>query len=474
MRMQTESEIWAHQTFGKADLRDPRRSERLALMVARAIENPCGKISKVFKCTRERGGAYDFVENVCVPTARLERAVGKATAKSCVGAGRVRVAVDGSSANIVDETGEKEFGRIGTDGAGAKGLKVMTALAIGPDGGTIGVLAQSYWVRPPAAKRSRRQKRAQRARKKPEEKETRFWLETIERARIRLDAVGALGSFHLDREGDAWPILMALDAGGHWFTVRSAWNRVCESSGRSKQYLRERIAATRPIATYDLDVPGSKHRKARRAKMVMRATKLTLRLRDKQTTKIRLLTVNVVWVREHGTTPRGEKPLDWMLLTNAPISTAAEAHEVVKGYTTRWRIEDFHKTWKSGACNVEHMQLRSPDAAIRWATILAVAAARIERLKHLSRNEPDRPASDELQPIEVEVLVALKRRYKSRNEVIPDGMPSIALAVCWIAEMGGYNGKSSGGPPGSITIARGLDHLRAGVEAVLAMRSAER
>jgi len=474
MRMQTEAEVWAHQTFGKAELRDSRRSERFALMVARAIENPCGTISEVFKCLKERGGAYDFVESEFIPTARLELAVGKGTARSCAGAGRVRVAIDGSSTNIVDKTGTKQFGRIGTDAAGAKGLKVMTALAIGPDGGTIGVLAQSYWTRPPAAKQSKRQKRAQRARKKPEQKETRFWLETIESARARLEEVGALGSFHLDREGDAWPVLVALDAGGHWFTVRSAWNRVCEGSGRSKHYLRERIAGTRAIATYDLDVPGSARRKARRARMVMRATKVTLRLRDKQTKKIRLLTVNVVWVRERRTTPRGEKPLDWMLLTNAPISTIAEAHDVVQGYTTRWRIEDFHKTWKSGACNVEDTQLRSPDAAIRWATILAVAAARIERLKHLSRNQPDRPASDELEPIEVEVLVALKRRYKSRNEVMPDGMPTMSQAVCWIAEMGGYNGKSSGGPPGSITIARGLDHLRAGVEGVLAMRSRER
>jgi hypothetical protein len=39
-------------------------------------------------------------------------------------------------------------------------------------------------------------------------------------------------------------------------------------------------------------------------------------------------------------------------------------------------------------------------------------------------------------------------------------MPTIAQATLWIAQLGGYTGKSSGGPPGSITIKRGLDRLR--------------
>ncbi len=46
-----------------------------------------------------------------------------------------------------------------------------------------------------------------------------------------------------------------------------------------------------------------------------------------------------------------------------------------------------------------------------------------------------------------------------RTETIPEGVPSIAQAVRWIADLGGYTGKSSGGPPGSTTIGRGLERL---------------
>ena len=39
----------------------------------------------------------------------------------------------------------------------------------------------------------------------------------------------------------------------------------------------------------------------------------------------------------------------------------------------------------------------------------------------------------------------------------------------WIAQIGGYTGKSSGGPPGSITLARGLNDVRATVRALEAL-----
>ena len=136
------------------------------------------------------------------------------------------------------------------------------------------------------------------------------------------------------------------------------------------------------------------------------------------------------------------------------VRTFDEACEVVRGYTMRWRIEDFHKTWKSGACRVEDTQLHDKDAVVKWATILATVAARIERLKHLSRETPDAPATIELGKLELRALILLKTDQKKRTEVVTDH-PTIGQATRWIADLGGYTGKSSGGPPGSITIGRG-------------------
>jgi len=466
----SEAESWAKEQFGSAWLGDSRRTARLVRMVARAAENPGGRLSEVY-AAKELDAAYDFVENASLPISRLEEAVGHATARQCAKQ-RIRVAVDGSSLSLTArQIGiEKGFGPIGRITAGWLGLKVISALAVADDGIPIGVLAQSWWARPKAPPRTLKQCKRDRMHKRPSEKETARWLEAIAQSAERLQAVGALGWLQLDREGDAWPLLHSLAASGHWFTVRSSWDRRLAIEG-DRQYLRARMAATTPLGRYDVDVPERYGRQARRACMVIHAAEVTLLLREKMNgKKPRPLTVRVVWTHERGTTPPGEKPLDWMLLTNAPIESLQEAREVVAGYAMRWRIEEFHRTWKTGSCDVECTQLRSRDAVVRWATILAVIAARVERIKRLGRQQPDTPASDEFSDVEIEVLLALKRRIKKRSEQIPDATPTMAQAALWLADIGGYTGKSSGGPPGSTTIRRGLERVKHGAEAVLALR----
>lgn len=100
---------------------------------------------------------------------------------------------------------------------------------------------------------------------------------------------------------------------------------------------------------------------------------------------------------------------------------------------------------------------------MRWATLLAAVATRVERLKRLARSSPDLDASEELTSTEIAALVLLKRKRKTANEKVPE-RPNIETATRWIAELGGYTGKSSGGPPGSITITRGLERLALAAE----------
>jgi len=118
---------------------------------------------------------------------------------------------------------------------------------------------------------------------------------------------------------------------------------------------------------------------------------------------------------------------------------------------------------------VEDAQLHSQSAVSKWASLLFTVAVRIERLKHLSRQAPDQPASVDLSPHEIRALLLLKRKQKKRTETVPDTMPTISQAVRWLADLGGYTGKSSGGPPGSITIQRGLDRVTAGAEVLRAL-----
>ncbi|MBK7070965.1 MAG: hypothetical protein IPH44_01580 [Myxococcales bacterium] len=68
--------------------------------------------------------------------------------------------------------------------------------------------------------------------------------------------------------------------------------------------------------------------------------------------------------------PDGAEPIHWRLLTNRSVVTMAAAHDVIVGYTMRWRVEEFHLAWKSGACGI---RTRCSAASRRspWATVLA-------------------------------------------------------------------------------------------------------
>ena len=138
-------------------------------------------------------------------------------------------------------------------------------------------------------------------------------------------------------------------------------------------------------------------------------------------------------------------------MTNRPIETIKDLTDVIVGYSMRWRIEELHRTWKSGACSVEETQLRSASAVIKWATILMAVAVRIERIKQLSREQPDRPCDGRIQSRGDQGRGPSVLREVRKKKVNAAATPTIADVTLWIACLGGYTGKtSSGGPPGSL------------------------
>lgn len=459
-RLQGEEARWAREEFGRAELGDSRRTARLVRMATRAAKAPSGKISDVFTDDAERQGAYDFLESKHVSAAVLIQALGWVAAERGAEESFTFVAIDGSSVPLADHGQTKDFGSVGALNRGGRGLKMINALGVSPSGVPLGLFSQVWWARKNAKSQSRKIKRKHNAKRKVSEKETRYWLQAIDESNAQAKKAGAKLWFELDREGDNQDILLHLQDTGERFTVRGSWDRLVQATGKDKQYLRQTLAREAPGGEYLLDVPAGPKRTARRARIRVRSARVELRLRDKRTKKERRLEVNGVWAREEGTTPDGEESVDWLLLTNAPVQTFEDARHVIFGYTQRWRVEEFHKTWKSGACNVQQTQLRTHRAVVVWATLLAAVAIRIERLKRLSRTTPEQPASVELTPHEIRALILLKRDQKKRTETIPDAMPTIGQATLWIAEIGGYTGKSSGGPPGTITIRRGLERVR--------------
>jgi hypothetical protein len=444
---------WAALEFGSAELGDQRRTQRLVGIAARAAEQPAGKITEVFKNGAEREAAFRLVENDKVDPADVSLAARRACASRAAEFSFVFVPVDGSSLNLTDRKQQKRLGVVGARNIGAQGMEVMSALAISPEGVPLGICGQEFWTRPKRVGRGRKDDRHF------NDKETRYWLTVMEQVRSAMSTLApkTLPWFQLDRYGDAWPVLLEGVEPGHLFTVRANHNRrLWESSGKSRRYLWEEVECAPVLGYYSLSVAGGPCRKARNAKMEVRATEVTLRLEQAPTRRHCPATLFAVVTREVSQVPAGEKAIEWLLLTTYETRTFEDARLVIQGYAQRWRIEEFHRIWKTGRCNVEDTQLGDRDHIVRWAMVLASVAVRVLRINYLGRNQPDVPASVEFERNEIDAVILLRRPKGQRR----GAMPTVGQVVRWLADIGGYTGKSSGAPPGAIVIGRGLDRIQ--------------
>jgi len=462
--------MWAQEEFGGAQLGDARRVRRLVQVAADAARRPNGTITGTLKGGARREGAFRLVENDDVDPSAIARSSHEATARRCAGKRAVIVPVDCTTISLSDPCGERGFGPVGAHFYTATGIQIMSALALDRDGTPLGLVAQRGWVRDP--KRVHRPKGGSKSDPRPrEQRESYHWVHVLRdaSARLREEDSGCRAWFQLDRGADCLSVLALAQDEALLVTVRATYDRRLHWADGRVGYLMSSVERETVAGTYAVEVSERKGQQARRAQMTVRFLRAPLALPLSKKRR-RTVWMNVVLATEVGA-PAGQKPLRWMLLTNHKVRTLKDALDVVSAYALRWRVEDFHKTWKSGACDIEASQLRARDHFMRWATIMAAVAARIERIKHLSRTEPDRPATDEYTHDEIDAAILL-RKNETKVAFEVGAVPTLGEVTRWIADLGGYMGSKRSPPPGTIVLRRGLEQIAAAVIVVRALRPA--
>lgn len=467
-------EAWANEELAGLRLGHKAR-ERCATSVLAAVARGVGtRVTDFGEDAAERQQAYGFIENDAIsPPAITKAAAAAAIARFDRDDTWCLVPVDGSSLNLADEHGKKGFGRVGGHDS-TRGLLVQTAMALSEDGVPLGLLSQVYWAR----SLTKAAKGAKAARRRLDEKETKYWLQAVEEAEAAGLTAGLGGRmwFLLDRGYDCSVLLEHITTSPNRFTIRGEYNRLLwqgdtddESQHRT---VVEALDAATVIANVTLKVEDTPTRAGRIADLQISVATVEVRLSDPSRRrsvkgsdgKRRNVTVTwpreltVVRVREVGTTPQNEDPLQWMLWVNWPVTTPQEAIAVANAYTYRWRIEEFHKMWKSGAMKVEETQARSGANVERIVRLSALVACRLLRLTRLARSKPDADAKTEFSRAELAVLKHMDPR-SPKQAPRPEKLGSLAWAMAIIADFGGYTGRSSGGPPGPIVLARGMQRL---------------
>lgn len=450
------------QEFGAAMFGDVRRTRRAVDMTVQAARQPAGKVSAVFNRSKDREGAYDFLESPLAPVSALTESMCTATAERARGERVVYVPVDLTSLTLTDLE-ESKFGPIGSPNKPVRGLMVVNVFAVAMDGVPLGLIDQQYWMREETETLDKDARTKRNRLRAFEDKQGSRFTSAAENAVRRLDSTGVHPWIIIDREGDNRDIILKLAEMRCVFTVRASWDRRVGDK-RSDRTIRELLEDEPSLGEMDVLIPRNGSRQARAVTVEVRASRAEIRF-DRPGSPASL-ELYAVLVREKGRRGAKQSPIDWLLYTNVPVTRPAAAVEILAAYRARWRIEEFHRTWKAGACNVETAQLRSFEAVAKWATILSAVATRIERLKYLARNKPDEPVSIELQPLEIEALLVERRsRLKGKRSRLLD-IPTVGEATAWIAEMGGWMGEKRSGPPGSVTIARGLQVLAIYTQAI--------
>lgn len=473
-----DASTWSQEEFGNAALGDKRRTERLKSMARGLAERPGGKMTRVFEFGADLEGAYRFLENPDVSVDELERARGEACAKRLPGGKVAIIPLDQTTIALPEHSGTKMFGSVGCRRSGARGVHAITALSLDEEGVVLGVLCQTRWLRSETVSPYRRRGYGKRNDRRPaEQRESFYWIRTLDGcdAQLRQHAPDVRPWYQADQGADFWRVFAWAHDHGVLLTARIGHERVISNRGH-ENYLHPWIA-DRPVAfRYDLKLPervGHNARAARTAHLSVRFGTTTFQFAT--TTRRRLpLTLSVVAVTEPRP-PRGVEPIDWLLLTTHAVGTEEDAKLVLHNYTLRWRTEEFHRTLKTGACDIEASELESFEAFSRLLIIASSVAARIERIKFLSRTQPDAPAAVAYSNEEIEMMLRLRRLRMVRNQPAPhpDRLP-LHLMTRWMAELGGYRPSRGRGPPGTIVLTRGMAFLEAAVLGAEAARGPPR
>ncbi len=324
----------------------------------------------------------------------------------------------------------------GPTGNGGNGLILHSALAIEPETGqTLGLLWQKLWNRQhkpkppkdetPKQKKQRQAQNRKTARQRPfAEKESYKWVEAL--CAVDKQVEENTRVIHIfDREGDIAEVFDQVRQLKHTgVLVRAAHNRSLDSNSSRLWAKME----SEPIGfEQEIDVPGTANRKGRRTKLAVRFSRVNLRTPYRFDNRDPFQ-VYAVYATEIDC-PEGETPLSWMLLTTEMVQDALMAATILRWYTYRWRVEDYHQILKSG-CQSERYRL----AAVGMKTLLgflSVIAVELLQVTYLHRTQPEAPAIAVVNSVQLEVL-----KGKTRQK-----LPTI-LTVAWaveaVAYLGGY------------------------------------
>ena len=447
--------------FGQAQLGDCRRSRCLARIATQIYRHPGGTLPAKLHEPKD----YKAMDRLMNRKETTHQAVLEPHRQRTLQ--RLRQA-DGTVLLLHDTTeldysGLRSITDLAPIGGGLnRGFLCHNSLAFDPQRHeVIGLANQILHRRRPVGR-----KETVRAKRERRDRESRLWVNGV--AAVGPPPDGRRWVHVADRGADTFEFLGRAWGPSERFVLRSKVNRVIRRGHHGphgpKDYLHTHVRTLPLQGRREVVISARAGRPQRQATVAVAYAPVLLtppHVRRGLYEK-RPLALWVVRVAEVNP-PKGVQPLEWILLSNDPVTALADAWERARWYECRWVIEEYHKAQKSG-CAIEELQFTSSAALTPMIALLSVVAVALLNLREASRrpDAKERPAATLLDARYVAVLSAA--RYKKVRAEL-----SIHDFFYALARLGGHQNRKSDHRPGWLVLWRGwmvLQHMVEGADAV--------
>lgn len=448
---------WAELVFGSTNLGDPRRTKRLVKVAADLATHAGHSLSKASADPASIEGAYRLIRNQSVDANEIMQA-GFSRTDEIVKQRPLVLALQDTTGlsyrhSVCEELGEVNSSNKKRNSSKGRTLYAHSTLMLdGVNENVLGLAQQNYWHREVkvTGKMHALQCREQ------SEKESFKWQRNTQDLKARLGSINNIIEV-CDREADMYEYLNYQLENSHRFVVRASDNRRLIESNEK---LFEQVSDLDIAGYYDVHVKQKGGRKARVAKIAISYTSVCLQ-KPQRAIGQNQLALNIVICREVGADSNG---LCWLLYTSEDINNFSDARAISRYYELRWRIEEFHKVWKTEGTQVESLRMQSRDNLIKVAVIQAFIAVRLFQLKELVEN------IEEAKEIDCRVCFSdiswklLWSKIETKKK-LPDSPPSLYWAYYALAKLGKWHDSARNGRVGTKAIWEGWITLMNYVEA---------
>lgn len=448
--------------FASISLGDLRRDKRLLKFATRLAQSPRSSVRAACQGWDETMAGYRLLHGEHLDMGKLLEAHRQAMmqrASQC--AGDLLLVQDTTELDYSTHKALRGSGPISDKSR--RGFFLHNRLLVAEEEGLVlGVCSAQAWAREDVE----HGKAARRKLLPIEKKESMRWLDGYDEACVLAAGLPGRRIIMLaDRECDIYEIYVRWQKQPKAdFIVRAARDRALLEDG----HLFEKLHAAPLLGCFDLEVTrkeqivkiaGNRRRRVREsrlARMEVRAMPIHPRPPQRKGLKLPEVELCAVLVSEKNP-PEGQEPIQWLLLTTLPAQDFEQAMRIVRAYTQRWLVEEFHRVLKSG-CRIEALTLRESRALLAAVAIYMVVAWRILYLRDLSRSCKDMPGTWFFTQAETQAASLIVKHGAGSDP------PTLAQITVMVAKIGGYAARKSDPPPGAECLWRGLEKLRCYVE----------